>query len=99
MQSEALKPVAWRVKDYADDYFATTSEEMADIYRSNGQLVEPLYTRPSEDLAAHVPGLVEALECIERMRLFPDDKVNRTTLIAATQLARAALQTVGVSRG
>lgn len=47
--------------------------------------------RALESLSAENARLREALALISRMKLFPDDKANRTTLSAATGLARQAL--------
>lgn len=42
-------------------------------------------------LTARVERLEAALGNIARMKMFPDDKTNRFTLLAAMEIARAAL--------
>lgn len=43
-------------------------------------------------LRAERDAAVEALARINRMRLFPDDVINRTTLLSAIKLARAVVE-------
>ena len=64
MSSEEAKPVAWRVKDYADGWTVYQYEHEAHRAARNGNLIEPLYTRapinrPSPE--AGESGLVERL--------------------------------------
>lgn len=58
------KPVAWRVKDFADGWIIYQSEEEAKRYAvSAGNLVEPLYTRAQSDL---IPLPAEVPEDLDR---------------------------------
>ncbi len=45
----------------------------------------------SGSIAPSLSDMREALEMIGRMKVFPDDQINRTTLVAAMNIARAAL--------
>ena len=66
------KPVAWRVKDYADGWIFFLSEPMAkDVAEPSGALIEPLYTRapinrPSPE--AGESGLIERLRRVSDRR-------------------------------
>lgn len=40
------EPVAWRVHDFADGWFAVTRQNEAEAYRKSGHAVEPLYLAP-----------------------------------------------------
>jgi hypothetical protein len=67
--------------------------------RAESRLRNSLFECPSDEIAravyplfaARIEQLEAALGNISRMKLFPDDKINRTTLQAAMNIARAAL--------
>lgn len=56
----------------------------------NDKIIE-IHNRDAGRVVSEIVRLRETLALISRMKLFPDDKANRTTLSAATGLARQAL--------
>jgi hypothetical protein len=53
--AEEPKPVAWRVKDFADGWQITQHERTANVSREAGHLVEPLYLELDAVLASGEP--------------------------------------------
>lgn len=87
-------PAAHEAKQVVRDYITQSAAKIAGLT----QLVTDARNAGTEkhnrlvEAKAENARLRSALEKISRMTAFPDAKINRTTLVAARELARSALQ-------